>query len=99
MRFLTSGLFTHKLSSLIIPLAQFRIFRKLAKYICNSRCTTVVSDTGGKLITGVNNACGHTFSKTDIDRLYQKRRRQVCRKRLFRMNFFYFTLIHGHAAM
>ncbi len=38
MRILTSGLFTNKLSSLIIPLAQFRIYRKYLQLKVHHRC-------------------------------------------------------------
>jgi hypothetical protein len=38
-----------------IPLGPFKIFSKIHGDICKSRCTTGISDTGGKFATGINN--------------------------------------------
>jgi hypothetical protein len=63
----------------MIPAGPFRFFSKIREDIRSSRCTTGISDTGGKLTTGVVvtggkftpgviNICGHTFREIYIDR-------------------------------
>ncbi len=41
-----------------IPLGQFQFFPKICGYICKSRCTTGINDTGGEFATSVNDTGG-----------------------------------------
>ncbi len=41
-----------------IPFRPFRIFSKIRRDIRESRCTTGVNDTGGKIAAGINDAGG-----------------------------------------
>jgi hypothetical protein len=95
--FFASGFFHESVSPQpqSIPFRPFQIFSKIRGDIRESRCTTGVNDTGGKIAAGINNT-GGKFATSVNDTggkfatgvndgggklpPYQRHRRQICRR-------------------